>query len=465
MVILPLTLQDEEADVLFMVDKSTVCPSEELECADPCATQTSSSPAGQYYASNAEEDSSLMSGSDMDTRSDPIPNEGSSGDDVEIPMDVTTESKQEPDQYPDLILDPKMDCNKDDKASSEDSCNISSAAPSDLTVKSPDKLQTDSASESSDSGSKGSSNLTNSCQRSSTEAQSSLKESDNMSSESNSSKYMNKTESDALETHQFLRLWVPLRVDFDYSIQKDPPWIKESNFSESVQLRYCVKTPPEGKHLQDTLERDASLQQPLPVKQQFTKLVKTLPNLPEETKEVYNWQCLEERAVTERPDKRHTLAAAGTKTSLTSSEDEGLPLTSTTFSDESAAKDSPEPVNSDDKMSQESQKDSGKASGSDDKQPNSEPEELFETVVLEASLRKAMQASFFEASKEESSGGEGSKQSEAVTSSSKGVVEQMARNTLDEIIGRLFQEDECLMHDWVPSWLTQQWVSAKRVVQ
>ena len=147
---------------------------------------------------------------------------------------------------------------------------------------SPDKLSHDS--DSSDSGSKGSSTLTNSEQRSHEEANSSLKESDNASSVSGSSKEKNVDVDTASDSEQqlkvtrgmLMKLFVPIKIDFVAMPMQDPVWIQEANFSSAVQMTYTKDSADLNMTLTEDQKTLTYCPQPDLVKEQLDELVMSL---------------------------------------------------------------------------------------------------------------------------------------------------------------------------------------------
>nr|WDE40062.1 Period [Platynereis dumerilii] len=149
---------------------------------------------------------------------------------------------------------------------------------------SPDKLSHDSDSACSDSGSKGSSSLTPSEQRSHEEVTSSLKESDNASSVSGCSKEKNAdpdTGSDSehqmkITRGMLMRLFVPVKIDFVAMPMQDPVWIQDANFSAAVQMTYTKDTPDLHMTLNEDRKSLDYCPQPELVREQLDELVMSL---------------------------------------------------------------------------------------------------------------------------------------------------------------------------------------------
>lgn len=148
---------------------------------------------------------------------------------------------------------------------------------------SPDKMSHVSDSASSDSGSKGSSELTPSEQRSHEEGNSSLKESDNTSCESGSSKGKRtdtsgkaKARREPLGRTTFMKLFVPIKVEYVSMPMTDPVWVQEANFSNKVQMTYTKQNPDLGSTLRQDKQTLTYCQQPELVKSQLKELVMSI---------------------------------------------------------------------------------------------------------------------------------------------------------------------------------------------
>lgn len=350
--------------------------------------------------------------------------ESSNAEDVEMICETSLDFKDLgcPDLDPDL--DPnKMDCDKDtnEKASSEDLCKL-------LEAKRLEKLGNDS--DCSETGSKDSSNVTPSDQRSNTEVRSSLKESDNMSSGSGSSKETKETASKVMRKCEFMRLFTHLPVQYDFSIQPDPAWLMKSNFNDEVQLLYEMEDPPKEDNLLRELHIARALRQPSTVKLQLQRLVKGL-----KMQEIQESGSQGKTSPASAVDVSEEFSPPQYKNMPTSSEDEGHPLTSS-LSDESATKEDCR-TSGGDKESEESLKDSGHPSGSDDKKHSSESEEIYERTVLKESLLKVVQSSFVDIDSDY--------KTKKKVSGKHGSVRESDNNfdfeSVDEMLHSLFQED------------------------